>query len=1215
MIHVRIYVSVLLSAVFFQLTVRAQSVQDKICVELNPTADSVFLDSLSLVPESLQIRLNGREISPDTYSYDYSSGYLHLHTSHNAEDQLQACYRRLAFSFNTRFQHKSLDRYDSTALFDTVSPTGTAIGAREELFKTPQLQKSGSISRGLSVGNRQDVFVNSSLNLQLEGQLANDLNIRAAITDQNIPVQPDGHTQQLQDFDNVFIELFNDDFSLTAGDVVLQQAAGRRGNSGRNGNDLSLPEEGPYFLRYRRNVQGALLKTVQSIGKAGQADFSAGFALAEGRFSALRLQVQEGVLGPYQLKAAENEHLSGQPLRSAFYIIANSEKVYLDGKLLQRGFDRDYVIDYNLAEITFTSRVLITRYSRVNIELEFADRSYSRSVFTASARHHLKASSIYAHYYRERDNPRQALGFQLSDDDKLQLSLAGDRPEAAFVSTARQAEEQPSGPTYQTNRRADVPGIGNLYRVFYNRKDTVVNGAAYQVYEYAGQEGAYRVDFNYVGEGQGDYVLSGAAVNTKVYEWVAPLNGQSRGNYAPLRPLQAPAGLQVLTLGVESKLSRHDRIRSEVAVSENDLNLLSEADRSDDRGRAFLLLYESADRKLGESGYYWKAQSAYEYRHRHFREVDPYRSIEFERDWTLLPVLLNDSSRHDDHLLTASLSARKEDQLLSYQWSGRRQAGLMRGMQHRARLERSLGGLRLEADAFMLRSDQQDKHSRWRRLTADVHWPGRKLVPGYRFTLDKNSISDADTDSVFLSLMNFEEHQLYLRTPDSLNQRFRMAYSRRKDFAPYEGSLIHNDLAHTVSVEGNFDFSDKQRLSLLAAYRSLLPQNDSLPGLSGEPGSRQAINSLMGQLNWNTSMFSDALRSELHYSLANGREPRREFVYVQVPVGEGAYTWRDDNQNGIEELDEFYEARYPDERNYIRVFMPTTDFVLAYSNQLNWQLRLQAPRAWKQSQGLRQFLSRFASVNSWQFSKRVSSQSLADRLLPALPRRKEDLLSLKERLRSTLYFNRGHTVYGANLSMRRSRRRQLLSTGYEERNTEAAQLAVRWNISRHWGVSAQQERGSEQQKLSLGNTGNRRDFDIVYQRWQPGLNWQPNMNTRLALSYTYLGKESSGQPAADWSPESSTQHVLGLDIRLSKMMSHTISAGIEVVEISYNGREDSALAYEMLDGLAGGSNARWTLNWQQRLLDGLQLMLNYHGRKSADNPALHTGSIMMRAMF
>jgi hypothetical protein len=53
----------------------------------------------------------------------------------------------------------------------------------------------------------------------------------------------------------------------------------------------------------------------------------------------------------------------------------------------------------------------------------------------------------------------------------------------------------------------------------------------------------------------------------------------------------------------------------------------------------------------------------------------------------------------------------------------------------------------------------------------------------------------------------------------------------------------------------------------------------------------------------------------------------------------------------------------------------------------------------------------------------------------------------------------------------------------------------------------------------------------------------------------------------------------------------------------------------MLDGLAGGSNARWTLNWQQRLLDGLQLMLNYHGRKSADNPALHTGSIMMRAMF
>src|SRR5690606_21766759 len=94
---------------------------------------------------------------------------------------------------------------------------------REEIFSHNQLNHSGNLTRGISFGNTQNVFVNSSLNLQMDGKLAEDLNIRASITDQNVPFQPEGNTQQLQDFDNVLLELYNDKMSLTAGDVVLQQ--------------------------------------------------------------------------------------------------------------------------------------------------------------------------------------------------------------------------------------------------------------------------------------------------------------------------------------------------------------------------------------------------------------------------------------------------------------------------------------------------------------------------------------------------------------------------------------------------------------------------------------------------------------------------------------------------------------------------------------------------------------------------------------------------------------------------------------------------------------------------------------------------------------------------------------------------------------------------------------------------------------------------------
>src|SRR5262249_55963227 len=139
-------------------------------------------------------------------------------------DSIIITYRIFPFKLNPVAQHLN---YDSVLKIPFVIPlsysNNNQYGPVKGMFDFGSLSTSGSFGRQISFGNSQDAVLNSTLNLQMQGMLGDSIEIHAAITDNNIPIQPDGNTQQLNEFDQVFLQFKKKNWQLNLGDIDIRQ--------------------------------------------------------------------------------------------------------------------------------------------------------------------------------------------------------------------------------------------------------------------------------------------------------------------------------------------------------------------------------------------------------------------------------------------------------------------------------------------------------------------------------------------------------------------------------------------------------------------------------------------------------------------------------------------------------------------------------------------------------------------------------------------------------------------------------------------------------------------------------------------------------------------------------------------------------------------------------------------------------------------------------
>lgn len=172
---------------------------------LSPAPDSVLLDTLSIVYNSVSVYY-GQQLLNAGYRINYLAKTI-VFNKDLQQKTLTVVYRVLFLPASQTFFHKP--KYLIEPVFNGTpryyysysNPNNS-----NQLF-SDGLNVNGNIARGIGFGNNQDVVLNSNLNLQLSGNLGKGISILAAISDENNPIQPEGNTQQIQDFDKVFISI------------------------------------------------------------------------------------------------------------------------------------------------------------------------------------------------------------------------------------------------------------------------------------------------------------------------------------------------------------------------------------------------------------------------------------------------------------------------------------------------------------------------------------------------------------------------------------------------------------------------------------------------------------------------------------------------------------------------------------------------------------------------------------------------------------------------------------------------------------------------------------------------------------------------------------------------------------------------------------------------------------------------------------------------
>ncbi len=1112
------------------------------------------LSSTNILPGSERVFLNRKKLNRNEYSISLNSNCLSLSDTlrYSLLDTLIIIYNSVKIPLQKEYYNQILVKKFDKFLNDTISVIDRKkFRLTNEAIFGNAVKKNGTLVRGITIGTNQDATINSGLRLELSGKLSEDIEVIAALSDQNSPIQPEGVTERLNEVDKVFIEIRHKNAVGTFGDYFLKENLGE-------------------FLKINRKLQG-LKATANYKNYKG----FAAYASQRGKYATNKFNGQDGVQGPYRLFGKNNE--------KNIIVIAGTERVYLDGQLMKRGERNDYIIDYANATITFKTRRIITATSRIFVEFEYTDRKYPRSFWAAngSARIFDDKLRISASYVKENDNENSPIDFTLSDEDLAILKEAGNDPLKAVKSGVTLAPLDTA-----TGTRNGI----------YSKIDTTINGEPFSYYLYSpGTETAiYYVTFSYVGEGKGDYVK----INLKQYDFV----GIGKGAYLPVKFLPLPEKNQIANFSAKYEPFEGITLLGEIAGSEADKNKLSKIDDEQNRGYAtkFAFLFNKKRTEifginLGSVDFSFKNR----FIQNNFKPVERLDNVEFNRNYNI------DENAEGNQLL--------RELNFNYKPVNNMQLSANYGVVKYGDAfasDRYVFTFKFQNEKKYnfhfynnyVSSLSNGRTSSFWEQKGNAYYLFGKIQPGINFLRDTKNEFLPSADTLINNSHNYVEFQPYLELKNISGLMAAARVKFRKEANPLNNKLTDENEIRSTQIDLTYRGIKEFTTTFSLAFQKK-KYTDAFKKKGMSDNETVLIRSRT-QLN----LFNNFFKGDLFYNTATEKASKLERIFLPVPDGTGNYIYLGDlNNNGIADEEEFQPT--VDGGNFILTTVPTDELFPVISLQSNARLRFDFAKLFRRKSF---FKTVFSPISAETFVRVDEKSKINETEKIYLLNQRYFLndsttLNGSNQFRNDIYLFRTSGVFSLRLRYYQKKYLRQYSAGSEKGYYRERTLRARFKIAKEMRNQTDIEFINDNVNSETALNKSRNAFT---QKISFDFSYRPYNRVELGLKFG-AGRVEDTYPET---PSQIDFNFQLIRLNFSFVNKGRLRVEFERRELAAN-VEQNQIPFEITQGNSLGKNFFFRLNMDYKLSENIQTTVTYSAKKYGESEILHILRAEARAYF